>query len=142
MVAPRKFETKTREGRTSIVNNIVKGILSSMREQSGNDIREVGLKVYEVGHGKRPFGTHFPNDYIDFSIEVVGKTTIKELGSRDIYLIRNELANNPSLKKFDVETKDIFFGYGNFTPDIEAFPTIFRKFKNKAVKERWIEWNK
>lgn len=65
MVAPKKLSTRTREQNVSIVNDIIKVACSCLKDKK-KDIVEVEVDVNMVGHGLRPFGTHFPNDFIDF----------------------------------------------------------------------------
>lgn len=129
MVAPKKLSTKTRQENAVIANRIVKAIRAIAKEQKEEkaDVIEVKVEVNMIGHGARPFGTHFPNDYIDFSINVnKGAYKADGLGSNDIALIGAALRTMLS-DKFDIEYADLFFSYGNFTPDM-TFPTYFRKF--------------
>ena len=62
MVAPKKLKTKTRDENLTISGDIIKAIKKSIREQKiegVNKVLEVKVEVFQVGHGARPFGTHF-----------------------------------------------------------------------------------
>ena len=132
MVAPKKLSTRTREQNVSIVNDIIKVACSCLKDKK-KDVVEAEVDVNMVGHGLRPFGTHFPNDFIDFSISVNnGAYKADGLGSSDIALI-GKLLKNSLMGEFEIEDKDLYFSYGNFTPDM-VFPTYFRRF-GKPCKE-------
>lgn len=129
MVAPKKLSTKTRQENAVIANCIVKTIRAIAKKQKEEKLNvvEVKVEVNMMGHGLRPFGTHFPNDFIDFSISVNnGAYKADGLGSNDIALIGAALRIMLG-DKFDIEYADLYFSYGNFTPDM-VFPTYFRKF--------------
>lgn len=133
MVAPKKLSTKSRDERTAIAKTIIKVINKSTKEQPADKPTEVKVEVIQVGHGHRPFGTHFPNDYIDFSIKVGdGEYKVEGLGTQDISAVGKEL-ESALAGKYDIENADLFFSYGNFTPDM-VFPTYYRKFP-KPCKE-------
>ena len=134
MVAPKKLKTKTRDENLTISGDIIKAIKKSIREQKiegVNKVLEVKVEVFQVGHGARPFGTHFPNDYIDFTIRTDGYK-VEGLGLYDLSTIGN-LIKKALSDKVSIEMGDLFFSYGNFTPDME-FPTWFRVF-TKPCKE-------
>ena len=132
MVAPKKLSTRTREQNISIANGIIKIACSCLKDKK-KDVVEVEVDVNMVGHGLRPFGTHFPNDFIDFSISVNnGAYKVDGLGSGDVALI-GKLLKNSLMGEFEIEDKDLYFSYGNFTPDM-VFPTYFRRF-GKPCKE-------
>lgn len=125
MVAPRKLRVCSRTQINDIVKDTIKAIRKSAKTQKGADMIEVKLCVDEVGHGGRPFGDHYPNDYIDFQLSIGNDFRVMGLGKYDLSDIANELKKQ--IKGFDVEDDELFFGFGNFTPDME-FPTWFRKF--------------
>lgn len=126
-MAPTKYSNKTNEELDKIVKDITKAINTLTKEQwDKKDVTEVKVEVFQVGHGARPFGNHFPNDYIDFTIQVGNAYKVSSLGRRDIEKIGTYLS---TIKGFNaIEEKGLFFTYGNFTPDME-FPTFFRKWK-------------
>ena len=132
MVAPKKLTTKSRDERKAIVKSIAKVINKSTKEQPTDKPTEVKVEVIQVGHGHRPFGTHFPNDHIDFTIKVGDTYKVEGLGSQDISRIGDELKSTLE-EKYSVENADLFFSFGNFTPDL-VFPTYYRKFP-KPCKE-------
>ena len=130
-MAPTKYSTKTSEEIKDIVKNLIKAIGKSTKEQSENDASEVKVEVIQVGHGFRPFGDHGEGSYIDFTIKISGEYNVpifkaEGLGSRDLNKVADHLRTDA--KGYDVEEGDLFFSYGNFTPDM-TFPTYFRKFK-------------
>lgn len=143
MVTPRKLYTKSREDKKKIVTDIIKTIKKeTSRKKKEGDVTEVKVEVWEIGHGQRPFGTHFPNDYIDFSVAVKGDyntnvVKFEGLGKGDLAEIGKGIRETMP-KTIEVEDKDIFFGYGNFTPDM-SFPTYFRTFKTKKARKAWME---
>ena len=135
-MAPTKYSTKTNEEIKKIVNDLIKAIRKSTKEQSANDASEVKVEVVQVGHGFRPFGDHAEGSYIDFTIQIKGEYNIpiykaEGLGRRDLNKVADHLRTD--VKGYDVEDGDLFFSYGNFIPDM-TFPTYFRKFK-KPCKE-------
>lgn len=135
-MAPTKYSTKTNEEIKDIVKNLIKEIGKLTKEQSANDASEVKVEVVQVGHGIRPFGNHTEGSYIDFSVmikDVYNVPTFKAegLGRQDLNKVADHLRTD--VKGYDVEDGDLFFYYGNFTPDM-TFPTYFRKFK-KPCKE-------
>lgn len=135
-MAPTKYSTKTNEEINGIVKNLIKEINKSTKEQSANDASEVKVEVIQVGHGFRPFGNHSEGSYIDFSVMIkdeynVPTFTAEGLGRQDLNKVADHLRTD--VKGYDVEDGDLFFYYGNFTPDM-TFPTYFRKFK-KPCKE-------
>jgi hypothetical protein len=133
MVAPKKLSVKTREQNKKIANDIIKVVKSVAKEKKDDDVIEVKVEVQQVGHGMRPFGNHFDNDYIDYTINVsFGKMKVDGLGSNDVSIIGKFLKEELG-KNFDIEDADLYFSYGNFTPDM-VFPTYYRKFK-KPCKE-------
>lgn len=98
--------------------------VSKQLERQTTNIKEVQVEVHLIGHGARPFGDYFPNDYRDIKIKV-GKTEWCGLDVTDVARLQPLLTS--AMEHFDnVETKDIFFSYGNFTPDVAAFPATFR----------------
>lgn len=130
-MAPTKYSTKTNEEIKKIVNDLIKAIGKSTKEQSANDASEVKVEVVQVGHGFRPFGNHSEGSYIDFTIEIkdvynVPTFKVEGLGRQDLNKVADHLRTD--VKGYDVEDGDLFFYYGNFTPDM-TFPTYFRKFK-------------
>lgn len=130
-MAPTKYSTKTNEEIKKIVNDLIKAIRKSTKEQSANDASEVKVEVFQVGHGFRPFGNHSEGSYIDFTIEIkdvynVPTFKVEGLGRQDLNKVADHLRTD--VKGYDVEEGDLFFSYGNFTPDM-TFPTYFRKFK-------------
>lgn len=130
-MAPTKYSTKTNEEINGIVKNLIKEINKSTKEQSANDASEVKVEVVQVGHGIRPFGNHTEGSYIDFSVMIkdeynVPTFTAEGLGRQDLNKVADHLRTD--VKGYDVEDGDLFFYYGNFTPDM-TFPTYFRKFK-------------
>ena len=134
-MAPTKTRNKSKQEIEKIVNNLIKAIKKAADGQKDKDVCEVKVEVSQIGHGARPFGNYLPNDYIDFEIKVVGEynhTEYKEsgLGKYDINDIANGLKN---VKGYEIENADLYFSYGNFTPDM-VFPSYFRKFK-KPCKE-------
>ena len=132
IMAPTKYSNATKEELDKIVKDIIKAIKATTKEQwNDKDVTEVNVDVIQVGHGMRPFGNHYPNDYIDFSISVVGdygKSVYKAdgLGRSDIDKIAVRLNNDA--KGYEVEDGDLFFSFGKFIPDM-IFPHCFRKFK-------------
>ena len=130
-MAPTKYSTKTNEEIKKIVNDLIKAIRKSTKEQSANDASEVKVEVFQIGHGIRPFGNHTEGSYIDFTIEIkdvynVPTFKVEGLGRQDLNKVADHLRTD--VKGYDVEDGDLFFYYGNFTPDM-TFPTYFRKFK-------------
>lgn len=130
-MAPTKYSTKTNEEIKKIVNDLIKAIRKSTKEQSANDASEVKVEVVQVGHGFRPFGNHAEGSYIDFAIQISGEYNTpvykaEGLGRQDLNKVADHLRTD--VKGYDVEDGDLFFSYGNFTPDM-TFPTYFRKFK-------------
>lgn len=130
-MAPTKYSTKTKEEIKDIVKNLIKAINKSTKEQSGKDASEVKVEVVQVGHGFRPFGDHAEGSYIDFSVMIKGEYNVpiykaEGLGRQDLNKVADQLRTD--VKGYDVEDGDLFFTYGNFTPDM-TFPTYFRKFK-------------
>ena len=130
-MAPTKYSTKTNEEIKKIVNDLIKAIRKSTKEQSANDASEVKVEVVQIGHGIRPFGNHTEGSYIDFTIEIkdvynVPTFKVEGLGRQDLNKVADHLRTDA--KGYDVEEGDLFFYYGNFTPDM-TFPTYFRKFK-------------
>ena len=123
MVAPRKLRTLERGQAKKVALELQKAIKKVAKEQNGKDVVEVKLSLYEVGHGVRPFGNNEPNDYIDFQLGVGDYKTIP-LGKYDLQDIANELRKT---KGFEIQDEGVFFGFGNFVPDME-FPAWFRKF--------------
>ena len=108
-------------------------------------IAEANVEVSLMGHGDRPCGSSpSKGDYRDVTV-AVGDTKWSGLGLADMYRLKGELAKYSHL--FDnVATKDLYFSYGNFTPDVEGFPVAFRKFSepcdefkelSKLVMERY-----
>lgn len=135
-MAPTKYSTKTNEEIKKIVSDLIKTINKSTKEQGDKDASEVKVEVVQVGHGFRPFGDHADGSYIDFSVQIKGEYNnpiykAEGLGRRDLNKVADHLRND--VKGYDVEDGDLFFTYGNFTPDM-TFPTYFRKFK-KPCKE-------
>ncbi len=135
-MAPTKYSTKTNGEIKDIVKNLIKAIGKSTKEQRGRDASEVKVEVVQVGHGIRPFGNHSEGSYIDFSVMIkdeynVPTFTAEGLGRQDLNKVADHLRTD--VKGYDVEDGDLFFYYGNFTPDM-TFPTYFRKFK-KPCKE-------
>jgi len=126
-MAPTKYSNKTKEELDKIVKDITKAINTLTKEQwDEKNVTEVKVEVFQVGHGARPFGDHFPNDYIDFTIKVGDTYKVSSLGRRDIEKIATYLS---TIKGFNaIEEEGLFFTYGNFIPDME-FPTFFRKYK-------------
>ena len=123
MAAPFK-RTRTKKV-SEIAQEVIAEVKNLLRTQEG-DIKEVSVEVHLVGHGARPFGQHFPNDYRDITIKV-GKSKWDGLDDYDVRSLKYALDRYVS--EFDgVERKDVFFGWGNFTPDIEGFPCAFRSF--------------
>lgn len=143
MVAPRKLYTKSREDKKKIVTDIIKTIKKeTSRKKKEGDVTEVKVEVWEIGHGKRPFGTHFPNDYIDFSVAVKGDyntnvVKFEGIGKGDLAEIGKGIRETMP-KTIEIEDKDLFLGYGNFTPDL-SFPTYFRTFRTKKARKAWME---
>lgn len=130
-MAPTKYSTKTNEEIKKIVNDLIKAIRKSTKEQSANDASEVKVEVLQMGHGFRPFGDHGEGSYIDFTIQINGEYNVPAfkvdgLGRQDLNKVADHLRKD--VKGYDVEEGDLFFSYGNFTPDM-TFPTYFRKFK-------------
>lgn len=121
MAAPFK-RTRTKNI-SEIANEVILALkknLSAMRD----DVNEIKLEVRVCGHGFRPFGNYFKDDYRDVSI-LVGRDKWDGLNDMDVSSLKYEL--NKHLGEFDnVETDGIFFNYGNFTADVEDFPTTFR----------------
>ena len=129
MAAPFK-RTRTKKI-SEIAVEIIAAINKELKNKSGNT-KEVKVEVCLYGHGARPFGQHFPNDYRDISIKV-GKNHWDGLDNYDVYTLKCELQKHTN--NFDnVVTEGIYFGYGNFTADVEDFPTTFRNF-GKPCKE-------
>lgn len=130
-MAPTKYSTKTNEEIKKIVNDLIKAIRKSTKEQSANDASEVKVEVLQMGHGFRPFGDHGEGSYIDFTIQINGEYNVPAfkvdgLGRQDLNKVADHLRKD--VKGYDIEEGDLFFSYGNFTPDM-TFPTYFRKFK-------------
>lgn len=129
MPAPFK-RTRTKQI-SEIATEVIAIVKKELKGMNGN-VNEVKVEVCLYGHGMRPFGNYSPNDYLDVSIKV-GKNHWDGLDKYDVSNLRNEL--NKYIKDFDnVATEGIFFSYGNFTPDVDAFPTTFRMF-GKPCKE-------
>lgn len=129
MAAPfKRSRTKTI---AQIANEVINEVKKDLKGQDEN-VCETHVEVCIIGHGARPFGNYFPNDYCDVTIKV-GKTKWEGLDKYDVSALKYELGKYT--KEFDgVETQDVFFTYGNFTPDVDAFPCVFRKF-GKPCKE-------
>ena len=129
MPAPFK-RTRTKE-----INKIAEEVITAVKKELKNkkeDINEVKVDVCLYGHGARPFGSYLPNDYRDVTIKV-GTNHWDGLDNHDVSALKNEL--NKFVSEFDeVVTDGIFFSYGNFTADVEKFPTTFRMF-GKPCKE-------
>ena len=120
-MAPTKYSTKTNEEIKKIVNDLIKAIRKSTKEQSANDASEVKVEVFQIGHGIRPFGNHTEGSYIDFTIEIkdvynVPTFKVEGLGRQDLNKVADHLRTD--VKGYDVEDGDLFFYYGNFTPDM------------------------
>lgn len=130
-MAPTKYSTKTDEEMKKIISDLIKAIRKSTKEQSANDASEVKVEVFQMGHGIRPFGNHAEGSYIDFTIQINGEYNVptfkaEGLGRQDLNKVADHLRKD--VKGYDIEEGDLFFSYGNFTPDM-TFPTYFRKFK-------------
>lgn len=98
--------------------------VSKQLEGQTKNVKEVQVEVLLIGHGARPFGNYLPNDYRDINIRVGSAVWC---GLDDMDVARLKILLTSAMEHFDdVETKDIFFSYGNFTPDVDAFPTTFR----------------
>lgn len=138
MPAPIKYKTKSDSERSAIVDNLLKEVLDTLKSQDGN-VKLSKLEIFSVGHGFRPFGNAFPNDYIDITISINGKK-FDGLGRNDVAAIGNSLVkklnNQKSVKGWEtisVTEKDVFLGYGSFTPDF-TFPNEV-KVMGKPCKE-------
>ena len=136
MAAPfKRSRTKTI---TQIANEVINEVKKDLKGQDEN-VCETHVEVCIIGHGARPFGNYFPNDYCDVTIKV-GKTKWEGLDKYDVSTLKYELEKHT--KDFDgIETQDVFFTYGNFTPDVDAFPCVFRKF-GKPCSHRSFYWRK
>lgn len=121
MAAPFK---KTR---TLSLDEIAAQVIAEIRKQlqaQNKNVKEVKVDVCLYGHGARPFGSYLPNDYRDVTIKV-GNAHWDGLDKYDVSTLKILL--DKSVKDFDnVERDDIFFEYGNFSADVEGFPTTFR----------------
>lgn len=116
---------------TEIANEVISAIKKELSSKKDN-INESKVEVILMGHGARPFGSYLPTDYRDITIKV-GNTRWNGLDDYDVRALGYEL--NKRLNEFDnVEKEGLFFSYGNFTPDVEDFPTTFRMF-GKPCKE-------
>ena len=138
MPAPIKYSTKSASEKSAIADSLFKEILKDLEEQDG-DVKSTKLEVFSVGHGIRPFGSNYPDDYIDLTISVNGNK-VAGLGEGDVMFIGKELVKKlnaqKSVKGWDslsVSEKDIFLSYGNFTPDF-SFPCEVRSLA-KPCKE-------
>lgn len=121
MAAPFK-RTRTMKI-TEIANEVISAVKNEISKKT-DDVRETKVEVILCGHGARPFGNYLPYDYRDVKIKV-GKQEWGGLDDYDVRMLKNEL--NKHVGEFDnVVTEDVFFSYGNFTPDIPEFPTKFR----------------
>lgn len=121
--------------RTKQINEIAEEVISAVKKElkgKKENVNEVKVEVCLYGHGARPFGSYLPNDYRDVTIKV-GKNHWDGLDNYDVSALKNEL--NKFVGEFDeVVTDGVFFSYGNFTADVEKFPTTFRMF-GKPCKE-------
>jgi len=88
-------------------------------------VSSVKVDVNLVGHGLRPFGDYGQGAYIDFSVSVEGKK-FDGLGRVELAETARKL-NGIKSASVDVESKGLYFSYGNFAPDME-FPSVFRTF--------------
>lgn len=121
--------------RTKKINEIAAEVIAAVKKElkgKKDNVNEVKVEVCLYGHGARPFGSYLPNDYRDVTIKV-GKNHWDGLDDYDVNMLKY------SLEKFvgefdEVATDGIFFSYGNFTADVENFPTTFRMF-GKPCKE-------
>lgn len=124
MAAP--FISSVKRPVSEIAREIADALVKSVASKKGNVV-EANVEVSLMGHGDRPFGSSpSKGDYRDVTV-AVGDTKWSGLGLADMYRLKGELAKYAHL--FDnVATKDLYFSYGNFTPDVEGFPVAFRKF--------------
>ena len=128
---PAPFKRTTSKTMSEIASEVISAVKNALKSKN-EDINEVKVEVCLYGHGARPFGSYLPTDYRDITIKV-GKESWSGLTDIDVYRLKRELEKY--VKDFDnVATDDLFFSYGNFTPDVESFPTTFRKF-GKPCKE-------
>lgn len=129
MAAP--FKRTNKKSINEIAAEVIAAIKKELKSKKEN-INEVKVEVCLYGHGARPFGSYLPNDYRDVTIKV-GKNHWDGLTDWDVNRLKYEL--NKFVSEFDeVATDGIFFSYGNFTADVEDFPTTFRMF-GKPCKE-------
>lgn len=121
--------------RTKKINEIAEEVISAVKKElkgKKENVNEAKVEVCLYGHGARPFGSYLPNDYRDVTIKV-GNNHWDGLDNYDVSTLKNEL--NKFVGEFDeVVTDGVFFSYGNFTADVEKFPTTFRMF-GKPCKE-------
>lgn len=129
MAAP--FKRSRTKKISEIASEVIAAVKKDLNSQNEN-VCETKVEVCLMGHGARPFGNYFPNDYRDVTIKV-GKSKWEGLDNLDVNALKYELKKYT--KEFDgVETDGIFFSYGNFSADVDDFPTTFRKF-GKPCKE-------
>lgn len=117
------------------IKKIAEEIISTLKEHvaqwDGNGLLTTMLHLDVVGHGVRPFGDYAKGAYRDYSI-VVCTRKWDGLTKKDLMGISQLIK---SVDGFEVENKDHYFGYGQFTPDF-SYPTYFRKYGNACD-----EWN-
>lgn len=117
------------------IKKIAEEIINTLKEHvaqwDGNGLLTTMLHLDVVGHGVRPFGDYAKGAYRDFSI-VVCTHKWDGLTKKDLMGISQLIK---SVDGFEVENKDHYIGYGQFTPDF-SYPTIFRKYGNACD-----EWN-
>lgn len=117
------------------IKKIAEEIINTLNEHAtqwdGNGLLTTMLHLDVVGHGVRAFGDYAKGAYRDYSI-VVCTRKWDGLTKKDLMGISQLIK---SVDGFEVENKDHYFGYGQFTPDF-SYPTYFRKYGNACD-----EWN-
>lgn len=111
--------------RVKTAGEIISHIRKSM-EQSTANVRECNVSVNVCGHGLRPFGDYGTGAYRDLIISVNGKEW-KGLGACDVSVIGKNLSKLAGANGIETEVKELYYGYGSFTPD-EVFPCVYRSY--------------
>lgn len=128
---PAPFKKSNSKKISEIAKEVISAVKKTLSAMDEN-VNEVKVEVCLLGHGARPFGSYLPNDYRDITIKV-GKDHWEGLDDFDVSRLKYEL--DKYVKDFDnVSTEGIYLSFGNFTPDVDNFPTTFMKF-GKPCKE-------
>lgn len=107
------------------ISEIKEAITNAVASQSGNVV-ECELNVWVCGHGFRPFGANYPNDFIDLTLEV-GRKKWSGLGRADLSQIGKEIEKWAKGLGADIENCTLNFTYDMLHSDGE-FPKTLRFF--------------